>query len=151
MSLFRTNLGWVAIPARLALGIIFLAHGSQKLFGLFDGPGIGGTADLFADIGIQPAMLWASVVAITEFLAGAGVLVGLLARPAGLGIAAVMVGAIATVHGTNGFFAATQGYEYNIALLGLSLCLLIGGAGALSIDGVIARERPEPEASPPPA
>lgn len=151
MSLSKTDLGWAAVPVRLALGIILLAHGGQKLFGLFDGLGIGGTADYFANIGIQPAMFWTWVVALTEFLGGAGVLVGLLTRPASLGIAAVMVAAIATVHWQNGFFAEMQGYEYNIALLGLSLCLLIGGAGALSIDGVIARRCAAPEASPPAA
>lgn len=163
MSLFRTNLGWAALPARLALGIIFLVHGSQKLYGGFGGHGIAGTAQFFGQLGVQPPLLWAWIVALVEFIGGAAVIVGLLTRPASLGLAAVMVVAIVTVHWPNGFVLGqgpAMGYEYNIALLGLSLSLFIGGGGAASIDGAIAGEPATseapaapaaPEPSPPPA
>jgi putative oxidoreductase len=152
MSLLRTRLGWAAVPVRLALGIIFIMHGSQKLFGAFGGQGPAGTVQFLGGMGLHPAVFWGWLVIIVEFFGGLGILFGFLTRIAGLGLTADMVVAIALVHGKNGFFLgnpAGLGYEYNLALIGLSLCLLIGGAGALSIDGAIARGGAQPEASPP--
>ena len=113
-NLFDVLKNWGTIPPRIALGLIFLAHGSQK-----------------------PAIFWAVVVATTEFFGGLCVLVGFLTRRASFFLSVVMVVAIITVHAKNGFFLANQGYEYNLAILGMTLSLLFTGAGKLCLDEVI--------------
>jgi putative oxidoreductase len=124
--------------ARFALGTIFIAHGAQKLFTY----GLGGVAGSFAQMGIPMAQTLGPLVAFVEFLGGAAILVGLLTRLAGLGLAIVMLGAIFFVHLPNGFFAPS-GYEFNLALLGLALALFSAGAGAFSVDAMISHMRGE--------
>ena len=140
---FGTYASWSNLVARLGLGIVFFAHGSQKVLGWFGGPGLRGTVGyLKQSLGV-PAPL-AALAALTEFLAGCGMLVGFLARPAAVGIIAVMLVAIAKVHGKHGFFVnfsntpgKGHGYEFNLVLIAMALSILIGGAGALSIDRLI--------------
>jgi putative oxidoreductase len=131
--------GWAPLPARLALGVIFIAHGSQLLFGAFGGPGLSGSAAFLGKMGFRPPMLWAVLVAVTQFFGGLGVLVGLLTKLASVGIAIVMIVAIATVHWQHGFFLQNQGFEYNLALIGMCLALILSGAGKLSIEALIAK------------
>ena len=133
----RTN--WAVLPLRLAVGTIFIAHGSQKLFGAFGGSGITGSAAGFAHLGLNPGIFWAWVVAITEFFGGLGILGGLLTRVSALGISAIMIVGVITVHGKNGFFAKTGGFEYNLMILGAAVALIILGAGDYSLDALIAR------------
>jgi putative oxidoreductase len=141
--LFSTSTSWSLLIIRLFLGIIFVAHGAQKVFGWFGGPGLKGTIGYFQSaLHVPPAL--AVLAALTECFGGLAVFIGVLTRPAALGLVVVMVVAIATVHGRNGFFlnmslepGKGHGIEFNLALLGMALALLVGGGGALSVDRLI--------------
>lgn len=146
MWLFRTNASWAPVFARLALGIIFIAHGSQKALGLWGGPGWSGTIEFFGQMGIPPAL--AIIAILTEFLGGIAIILGLLTRLAALGLTINMLVAVYKVHLANGFFLnfacspdRGHGFEFNLALIGLSLALLIWGGGNASIDQAIVGER----------
>lgn len=121
------------LPVRIALGWIFIAHGGQKLFGLWGGHGLQSTAGFFEQMGFRPGILHAILAGGGEFFGGLMVLLGLWPRFGALLISIVMAVAVYTVHAKNGFFLANQGYEYNVALLGLSLCILFGGSGKWSV------------------
>jgi putative oxidoreductase len=128
---------------RLALGVIFFAHGAQKLFGWFGGPGLRATIDSFRQsLGIPPAAT--TITAIIECFGGLAMIIGFLVRPTALGLIVVMLVAIAKVHWTHGFFlnwslepGKGHGFEMNLALIAMALAVLVGGAGALSIDRMI--------------
>ena len=132
---------WSRLVVRLALGIVFFAHGSQKVFGWFGGHGLKATIQVFHQyMKIPPAAT--VLVAFIECFGGLALIAGFLARPSALGLIVVMVVAVAKVHWKNGFFLATQpgqanGWEYNFALIAMALAVLIGGAGALSVDHLI--------------
>ena len=116
---------------RLAAGVIFAAHGSQKLFGAFEGPGLEKTVEMMGALG-QPAAI-GYLVAIGEFFGGLGLIVGFLSRFSAAALIAIMIGAIYMVHGKNGFFLAKQGFEYNVALIGLLAPVLIAGPGRIAL------------------
>ena len=122
---------------RLVLGVIFAAHGAQKLFGSFNGPGLKGTAGFHEQLGIKPPYLMAALAGLAEFVGGILVAVGFLTPLAALALVVTMVVAALTVHLRNGFFAQSGGYEFNLALAGMALTLLLTGAGALSLDGAL--------------
>ncbi|MDA2915570.1 DoxX family protein [Nitrospinae bacterium AH_259_B05_G02_I21] len=131
--LFGTDAGWWTLPLRVSLGLIFIGHGAQKLFGAFGGKGLQATADLFATkLGMTPGMLWAALASGGEFFGGLLVLVGFLTRFGAFNIAVVMLVAMTQVHW--GAFFMPKGIEFTLALLGSSLALLIAGAGPLSLD-----------------
>lgn len=129
---------------RLTLGVIYFAHGAQKVFGWFGGHGLRGTINYFQqNLKIPPPL--AVLAACTECFGGLALVVGLLARPAALGLAVVSLVAMFTVHWHNGFFlnfalepGKGHGIEMNLGLLGMSLAVLVGGGGWLSIDRMIA-------------
>jgi len=127
--------GYTLLPVRLALGSIFIAHGGQKLFGLWGGPGIQGFGMYLDGLGLKPGFVFALLAGCAEFFGGLMVLLGIYARWGALFISVVMGVAVATVHWKNGFFLMNQGYEYNVALLGLALALVFGGSGKFSIKG----------------
>ncbi len=140
--LFGTYPSWSHLVVRVVLGLVFVAHGSQKVLGAFGGPGLKGVVANMKQMGV-PAPL-AVLAAFTEFLGGLAVVVGFLARPAALGLAVVMVVAIATVHAKHGFFlnmhmipGRGHGFEFNLALLAMALSIVVGGAGMWSIDRLI--------------
>jgi putative oxidoreductase len=136
--LIGTYPSWSRLVVRLALGIVFFAHGAQKVFGWFGGRGLGATIQTFQQyLGVPPAAT--GLAAFVECFGGLALIVGLLARPAAVGIIVVMLVAIAKVHWKNGFFLATapgqgNGWEFNFVLIAMALAVLIGGAGALSVD-----------------
>jgi len=144
-ALFTTPHAWPLLIVRVFLGVIFFAHGAQKLFGVFGGPGLKGTIGYFrSSLGVPPAL--AVLVALVECFGGLAVFVGLLTRLAALGLAVIMLVAVAKVHWRNGFFlnmslqpGKGHGFEFNFALIGMALALLVGGGGAKSIDRLIAR------------
>ncbi len=128
---------------RIPLGLIFMAHGSQKLLGLFGGSGLTGTFATFEQkLGIPPIFTLLAIIA--EFGGGIGVLTGLLTRFSAAGIASVMAVAIYKIHWANGFFLNSSclpghgnGIEYALALLGMALYLVVGGGGRWCIDRLI--------------
>jgi len=137
----HTDDDYVLMLTRVVLGIIFLAHGAQKVFGWFGGPGFDQTMKAFVRMGI-PAFL-AVMAILTEFLGGIGLLVGLLSRVAAVGVAMIMVVAVSLVHAQNGFFmnwSGTQrgeGFEYHLLALAAAFLVLVRGAGAWSLDRVL--------------
>ena len=146
MWLFKPYPSWAPIFARLTLGIIFFAHGSQKLLGWFGGSGWSGTIQFFEQSGV-PAFL-AILLIITEFFGGIAIILGFFTRLAALGLTVAMIVAIYKVHLPNGFFLnwfnvpnMGHGIEYSLALIGLSLSLLVWGAGNLSVDQMIGGEK----------
>ena len=129
-----TKSGLDTVPVRVGAGVIFAAHGAQKLFGWFGGYGLEGTAGWMASIGLEPGMLLAALAGSAEFFGGLLLIIGLLVRPAALILAVTMIVAIYTVHLGNGLFMANNGYEFGLALLVISASLVIRGAGSLSAD-----------------
>ena len=132
--LIATTPAWFTLPLRLTLGIIFIAHGLQKVFGYWGGPGLSTWIGRDAPMGLRPAAFWLGAAAFAELVGGLLVLLGLLTRVGGFLIACVMLVAIFGVHWSRGFFAGTGGFEFPLALLGMALALLIAGGGRASID-----------------
>jgi len=126
---------------RLFLGVVFVMHGSQKLLGAFGGSGITGFAGLLAKYGIEPHVLWAWVVAITEFVGGICILFGFLTRFWAAGLVIDMTVAVVKVHLVNGFFWTKGGFEFVLTLGIIALVLLMTGPGSLSMDRAIGIEK----------
>ena len=124
---------------RLVLGVVFFAHGAQKMLGWFGGYGFAGTMGLFTGMMHIPAPL-AFLAIAAEFFGGIGLILGFLTRIAAFGIGVNMLVAIITVHRSFGFFmnwAGTQkgeGFEYHLLVLAMVAFLMIRGAGAFSVD-----------------
>ena len=125
---------------RLGAGIVFFAHGAQKVFGWFGGPGLKATIQIFQQyMKIPPPAT--VLAAFIECFGGLALIVGLLVRPAAVGLVAVMLVAVVKVHGRNGFFinfsgtpGKGHGFEFNFVLIMMLLAVLLAGAGVLSID-----------------
>ena len=122
---------------RLCVGAVFLAHGAQKLFGAWNGPGLAGTTAFFTSVGLPYAYPLAILVAITELGGGALLILGGLTRWVALALAIDMGVAVWKVHYLNGFFLNSprgQGVEFTLVLTGALLCLMLTGPGAFSWD-----------------
>jgi putative oxidoreductase len=135
-----TDTGFGQMALRIPVGIIFLAHGAQKLFGAFGGHGLEGTGQWMASIGINPGYLMALLAGSAEFFGGIALILGLLVRPAAAVLAFTMVVAIFAVHIGNGLFMSNNGYEFGLALLAASVSLVISGGGGASIDRILAKQ-----------
>ncbi len=140
--LFATKRSWAIAVVRVTLGVIFFAHGSQKVLGWFGGYGLKGTTDYFVSTGLPRPVAY--LVCFFEFLGGLGLSFGFLTRLAALAVTVVMVDAIATVPARNGLFLNWEltpgkghGYEANLAFLAMAFGCLIAGGGALSLDRLI--------------
>ncbi|MFJ4155669.1 DoxX family protein [Pseudomonas sp. NPDC089752] len=133
----RAGLGLSVI--RVLVGIIFMAHGAQKLFGLFGGYGLEGTGQWMESIGLAPGYFMALLSGSAEFFGGLALVIGLLARPAALALTVTLVVAIFSVHIGNGLFMSNNGYEFALALMAGTVAVLIEGAGRFSLDRLIAR------------
>ena len=137
--LVSTDAGLAALAIRIPLGIIFAAHGAQKLFGWFGGYGLHGTAQWMDSIGLHPGLLLALLAGGAEFFGGLALLLGLLVRPASVALAFTMLVAIFSVHIGNGLFMTNNGFEYALAMLAATVSLSISGAGRWSVDAALAR------------
>lgn len=140
--IIATSSTWFALPIRLALAAVMIAHGSQKVLGAFNGPGFkahiaGNTPFGF----MRPAWLWLAAAALSELVGGILIGIGFLTRVGAFFIACVMLTAIIGVHLNSGFFAANRGYEYPLSLLAMALALLIAGGGQASVDRALSGGR----------
>lgn len=129
-----TDTLFTSLALRISAGIIFVAHGAQKLFGSFGGYGLEGTGQWMASIGLEPGYLMALAAGSAEFFGGIALILGLLTRPAAFVLAITMVVAIVSVHLQNGLFLSNNGYEFGLALLGISVALVFSGGGKFSLD-----------------
>jgi putative oxidoreductase len=121
----RTAVDLALFVVRVVAGVVFVAHGAQKLFGAFGGEGLQATVEKMGPLGY--------LVTIGEFFGGLGLIFGFLTRFSAASLIVIMIGAIAMVHGKNGFFLSEQGFEYNLALIGLLAPTMIAGPGRISI------------------
>ncbi|WP_336366379.1 DoxX family protein [Marinobacter sp. C2H3] len=137
-ALLSTQAGWGTLALRIPAGIIFAAHGSQKLFGWFGGYGLDGTGQWMDSIGLSPGYLMALLAGGAEFFGGLALIIGLLVRPASAALSFAMLVAIFSVHLPNGLFMSNNGYEFALALLAISVSLLITGGGKGSLDRRLA-------------
>ena len=122
---------------RLVVGLLFVGHGAQKLFGVFGGGGLEGTAGMFDNIGLQPGWLHARAAGTAEFLGGALIALGLFTPFAATALIGVMTTAVITVHARNGIWNTNQGYEFNVVLSAAVFALAGIGAGAWSLDNAV--------------
>jgi putative oxidoreductase len=141
-SLTGTHADWIVGIARVVLGIIFFAHGAQKMLGWYGGSGLVSSMHTFTEHLHLPSTL-AFLVIAGELVSGVGLIVGLFSRIAALFIALTMVGAIATVHFRFGLFMdwfgsqKGHGIEYHLLAIVLALVVVVKGGGAFSLDGLV--------------
>jgi len=121
----RTLVDVSLLVMRVIVGAVFFAHGAQKLFGLFGGPGLSAMVEMMGPL--------AYPVSVGECLGGIGIIFGFLTRFSAASNILIMLGAIGMVHGKNGFFLSNQGYEYNLALIGLLVPIVLLGPGKFSL------------------
>jgi putative oxidoreductase len=122
---------------RLVVGLTFAAHGTQKLFGWFGGHGLQGTGGFFESIGIKPGRTMAFMAGISELVAGLLLALGFLTPIAALLFVATMLVAMVKVHMPNGYWATSNGYEYNLLLIVVAVGIALIGAGSYSIDAIL--------------
>ncbi|HEX8476317.1 MAG TPA: DoxX family protein [Pyrinomonadaceae bacterium] len=130
---------WTTVPLRVALGLIFIAHGAQKVLGVWEGPGLSKFAANPAPFGLQPSWLWMGAAAFAELIGGILILLGFLTRLGAFAIAVIMLIAMFGVHWSGGFFLSNKGIEYTLALLGMALALLVSGGGRASVDETLVK------------
>jgi putative oxidoreductase len=141
--LYATDDSTATSILRLMLGVVFFAHGAQKMLGWFGGFGFAGTMNFFTGMMHIPAPL-AFLAIAAEFFGGIGLILGFLTRIAAFGIGVNMLVAIMTLHGAFGFFmnwTGTQkgeGFEFHLLVLAIVAFLMIRGAGAFSVDRVLS-------------
>lgn len=123
---------------RAVVGVVFFAHGAQKVFGWFGGHGLEATVSGMTKNGMPVIVPY--LVSYGELAAGLGLIVGLLTRIAAAGMFIEMLGAVLIVHAKNGFFSETHGFEFPLTLCIASLAVLILGPGAYSLDAALRRE-----------
>lgn len=141
-KLTATSASWSTVPLRAALGVIFIAHGSQKVLGTFNGPGWAkwtSMSQMAPFPFMRPQWLWLGAAAVGELLGGTLILLGLMTRAGAFLITGVLLTAIIGVHWPA--FFGPGGMEFAVACLGGALALLIAGGGQVSIDRMISGRR----------
>jgi len=134
-----TALDWALLATRVLVGAMFAAHGAQKLFGAFGGTGLSGIVGMLGPVGY--------LVAVGEFFGGLGIALGILSRFSAAANVAVMLGAIAMVHGKVGFFMnwtgaqAGEGYEFHLVAIAALIPILVAGPGRLALGRLLVPER----------
>ena len=122
---------------RGAVGPLFVGHGTQKLFGWFDGHGPDGTGGFFESLGLRPGKRHATAAGVSETLGGALLTLGALTPVAQAVITGTMVTAIRKVHAQNGPWVTQNGFEYNLTLIALTAALTETGPGRPSVDSAL--------------
>jgi putative oxidoreductase len=141
-NLFSTDPDWTLTAIRITLGVVFFAHGAQKVLGWFGGAGLQGTLRTMQDHLHLPIPV-AFLAVMSEFLGGAGLIVGLLSRVAAVGVCVTMLSAIVMVHWRNGLFMnwfgdrKGHGIEYHLLAIALAVAIVVRGSGALSLDRLL--------------
>src|SRR6185436_16205298 len=127
----RSAVDWALLVARAIVGVVFMAHGAQKLFGVFGGPGLSAVVQMMGPLGY--------LVTVGEFFGGAGLVFGFLSRFSAASLIIIMLGAVATVHGQFGFFMnwagnqAGEGFEYHLLAIAALLPIVIAGPGRRAV------------------
>lgn len=134
------------LALRLGVGLTVAAHGAQKLFGWWEGPGLGGFGGMLERLGVRPSWAWAWIAALAEAAGGLALAFGLLSPFGACAVAAAMLVAILTVHVPKGFWNRAGGYEFPLVLLSAAVALALTGPGELSLDHALGIALPEPGA-----
>jgi putative oxidoreductase len=144
-TLFKTNENTAATIIRIVLGVILFPHGAQKLLGWFGGYGFDGTMGFLTGTAGLPWII-AFLVVILEFFGALAFIFGFGTRIVAAGVIALFTGIIFTSHASNGFFMnwsgqlPGEGYEYHLLVIGMSLALLVSGAGKWSVDYALQKK-----------
>lgn len=123
-------MSWGLLIIRLIVGISFMGHGAQKLFGWFGGYGLKGTGGWFDSIGMKPGVAMAFIAGLFELVGGLLFAAGVWTPVGAALIVLTMLGAIIKVHGKNGFWVTSNGYEYNLILIAIAVGVALIGPGA---------------------
>jgi putative oxidoreductase len=123
---------------RLVVGLLFAAHGSQKAFGWFGGPGMAGATGFVGSLGFRAARIWAWQLMLAELLGGLALAAGFLTPLASLALTIDMIVAIALVKWAGGFFSGNNGYEFELVLLAVAVALVATGPGRFSLDRALS-------------
>jgi putative oxidoreductase len=123
---------------RVVLGLLFVGHGAQKLFGVFGGYGIQGTGGFFESLGLRPGRVHAFNAGAAEFAGGALLALGLLTPLAAVLLIGTMTVAIATVHWSKGVWSSEGGYEYNLVIMSAVFAITATGPGNWSLDHALS-------------
>jgi putative oxidoreductase len=144
-KLLKTNSDIVPAIIRVVLGVLFFAHGAQKMLGWWGGPGYSAMMSAFESQGIPAVFAFLAIAA--EFFGGIGLILGFLGRIAAFGITVNMIVAILAVHWPNGLFMnwtgqqKGEGFEFHLLVLAITVSIMIVGSGAFSIDEYLYRNR----------
>ncbi|WP_419954373.1 DoxX family protein [Neobacillus niacini] len=122
---------------RLVIGLSFMAHGAQKLFGWFGGYGLKGTGGWMESLGLKPGVMMALMAGLAEVIGGLLFTLGLLTPLAGIMIAGTMVMAIVKVHAPNGYWSTQNGYEYNLTIIAVVIGVALIGPGQYALDAFL--------------
>ena len=122
---------------RLVVGALFIGHGTQKLFGWFDGHGVEGTGGFMESLGYRPGKRYAMLGGVAEAGGGLLLFLGLLTPLAAALIIAMMINAIFAVHVENGAWAQNNGYEYPLVLAVAAGAIALGGGGTAALDSML--------------
>jgi putative oxidoreductase len=125
---------YAALPLRIVLGVVFVVHGAQKLFGLFGGDGVARTAAIIASYGFEPGTLWAVVFGLVQLVGGVALLLGLLARWTALALVLERLVVMSLVNIPAGFTAVAGGVEFSLVMIGALLALACTGAQRYALD-----------------
>ena len=129
---------------RGVVGLLFIGHGAQKLFGWFGGHGLTGTANWLGSLGLHPPKLWAIVAGLAEFLGGIGLVLGLFTPVAAAAIIGAMLMAIVKVHWANGIWVTNGGFEYPLLHLVVAAFISFVGPGLYALDTYLNITYPMP-------
>lgn len=125
---------FASLVLRLGLGAVFIAHGLQKTFGFFNGPGIKGFSEMLAGLGFSSPLFWAYVAGYVELLGGFCLIIGFLTRISSTLLLILITVAALKVHLAKGFFLANGGFEYTLIIACVCAALIILGAGKFSLN-----------------